>query len=115
MAAYDTDKATAAAASLSIEEETEVKRECLEEQDSPHLEVTTQFQLNGSNPSLCVGIGAKLKGSMRREIITFLKRNKSTLSLDVASHQLNVDPSFKLVKQKEETKAQTEPNYSMKK
>ena len=78
--------------------------------DAPNTELTVQVQLDGSDPSKCVGIGTKLKGGIRRELICFLKRNKSTfawstedmpgISIDVMSHQLNVDPSFKPIKQK---------------
>ena len=82
----------------------------MEEQDSPRPELTTQVQLDGSNPDHHVGIGSELKGKVRRDIIAFLKRNKNTfawstedmpgISIDVVSHQLNVDPSFKPIKQK---------------
>ena len=85
----------------------------LEEPDSldvPSTEITVQVQLDGSDRSKCVEIGTKLKGGIRRELICFLKRNKSTfawttvdmpgISIDVTSHQLNVDPSFKPIKQK---------------
>ena len=70
--------------------------------------MTIQVQLDGLNPAKCVGIGAELKGNIRRELIFFLKGNKSMfawtiedmseISIDVTSHQLNVDPSFKPVK-----------------
>ena len=72
--------------------------------------MTVQIQLDGLDPSKCVGVGAELKGGIRRELIRFLKRNKSTfawttedmpgISIDVTSYQLNVDPSFKPIKQK---------------
>ena len=85
------------------------KEKCSEEPDSPCLVLITQIQLDGAHHDRCVGIGSELKGKIRREIITFLKRNKSTfawttedmpgISIDVASDQLNVDPSFKPVKQ----------------
>ena len=78
--------------------------------DAPSTEITVQVQLDGPDPSKCVGIGTKLKGGIRRELICFLKQNKSTfawstedmlgISIDVTSHQLNVDPNFKPVKQK---------------
>ena len=78
--------------------------------DAPSTELTVQVQLDGSDPSNCVGIGTKLKGGITRELICFLKRNKSTfawstedmpgISIDVTSHKLNVDPSFKPIKQK---------------
>ena len=80
--------------------------------DAPSTELTAQVQLDGSDPSKCVGIGTKLKGCIRRELICFLKRNKSTfawstedmpgISIDVTSHQLNFDPSFIPVKQKKD-------------
>lgn len=58
----------------------EIEEECLEEQDSPHLELTIQVQLDGTDPDRCVGIGSELKGKIRREIITFLKKNKDTFA-----------------------------------
>ena len=89
-------------------QDTKTEEERLEEQDSPHLELTTKVQLDDTNPEHCVGIGAELKVSLSRRIISFLKRNKKTfawttedmpgISIEVASHQLNVDPSFKPVK-----------------
>ena len=42
--------------------------------------MTVQIQLDGLDPSKCVGIGAELKGGIRRELICFLKRNKSTFA-----------------------------------
>ena len=76
----------------------------LEELDSPSTEMTVQIQLDGLDPSKCVEIGAELKGGIRRELICFLKRNKSTfawttedmpgISIDITSHQLNVDPTW---------------------
>ena len=81
-----------------------------EENDEPNTESITQIQIDGTDPVRCVGIGTKLKGMVRRELITFLKKNKKTfawttedmLGIDheIAAHQLNVDPSFKPVKQK---------------
>ena len=66
--------------------------------DAPNTEMTVQVQLDFSDPSKCFGIGAELKGAIRRELICFLKRNKSTfawstedmpgISIDVTSHQL---------------------------
>jgi len=57
-----------------------------------------------------VSIGASLSESFRSEVIQFLKNNKGTfawtieemtgISTKVISHELNVDPTFKLVKQK---------------
>ena len=82
----------------------------MEESDSPSTKMTIQIQLNGLDPSKCVGIRAELKESVRRELICFLKQNKSTFAwttedmpgirIDVTSHQLNVDPCFRPVKQK---------------
>lgn len=55
-------------------------------------------------------IGSKLKGELKQELISFLKENKHILSssaadmtgisLDIIFHELNVDPTFKPVKQK---------------
>ena len=81
-----------------------------ETQDHPRLELTTPIQVDESNPEWVVVIGSELKGKVRRQLIRFLKANKSTfarttedmLGIDVSitSHQLNFDPSFKPVKQK---------------
>ena len=44
-----------------------------EESDSPSTEMIVQVQLDGLDPTKCLGIGAKLKGNIRRELIYFLK------------------------------------------
>ena len=85
-------------------------KESSEEKDEPNTKSVTQIQIDGTDPERCVGIGAKLKGSICRELIAFLKKNKGTfawttedmpgIDLEIAAHQLNVDPSYKPVKQK---------------
>ena len=57
-----------------------------------------------------VGVGVNLGESFRNKLILFLKKNKGTfastvgkmtgISTEVISHELNIDPTFKLVKQK---------------
>ena len=84
--------------------------ENLEEKDEPSTESIIQIQIDGTDPERCVGIGAKVKGNVRRELITFLKKKNKTfawttedmpgINLEISAHQLNVDPSYKPVKQK---------------
>ena len=85
-------------------------KEKLEDKDEPSVELITRVQIDGTDPKRHVGIGAELKGSIRRELIAFLKKNKKTfawttedmpgIDIKIASHQLNVDPSHKPVKHK---------------
>lgn len=77
--------------------------EQLDEQDSCRIKMNLQIQLDKTDPEKYVKIGAKLKGCL-------LKRKKSNfswtteympkISIDVASHQLSVNPSSKFVKKK---------------
>ena len=72
--------------------------------------MVVQVNINDSNAERCVGIGADLAEDIKTELITFLKRNVATFawSIDnmvgidpeVACHELNVDPTFKPIKQK---------------
>lgn len=69
-----------------------------------------EINLDDSDPKKCVGIGADLDTGIQESLIKFLKANIDTfpwsihdmvgISLDVISHKLNVDPTFKPVKQK---------------
>jgi len=69
-----------------------------------------QVNIDDLNSERCVGIGADLAEDIRVELVKFLKKNVATFawSIDdmvgidpeVACHELNVDPTFKLVKQK---------------
>lgn len=66
--------------------------------------------ISEEHPDQLVGIGANLGESFRSKLVLFLKRNKGTfvssvgemtgISTEVISHELNVDPTFKPVKQK---------------
>ena len=66
--------------------------------------------INIQHPDQPVSIGANLGENFRSKLIQFLEKNKSTfawtvgemtkISTKVISHELNVDPTFKLVKQK---------------
>jgi len=97
---------------MTIENETTgpPQMENPEERDEPSVESIVQIQIDGTDPERCVGIGAKLKGSIRRQLITVLKKHKRTfawttddmlgIDLEIAAHHLNVDPSYKPVKQK---------------
>ena len=51
-----------------------------EEKDEPSVESIVLIQIDGTDPERCVGIGAKLKGSIRQELIAFLKKNKKTFA-----------------------------------
>ena len=72
--------------------------------------MVVQVNIDDSNAERCVGIGADLAEDIKTELITFLKRNVATFawSIDdmvgidpeVACHELNVDPTFKPIKQK---------------
>lgn len=69
---------------------TVVEEECLEEQDAPRLEMITQIQIGISNLEQRVDIRAELKWSMRREIITFMKRKKKTFGWTTGDMQASM-------------------------
>ncbi|KAG7636247.1 Ribonuclease H domain [Arabidopsis thaliana x Arabidopsis arenosa] len=66
--------------------------------------------INDDHPDQLVGIGANLGEDFRSKLVRFLKTNKATfawtvgemtgISMEVISHELNVDATFKPVKQK---------------
>ncbi|XP_010451519.1 PREDICTED: uncharacterized protein LOC104733653 [Camelina sativa] len=76
----------------------------------PPKESVIQVNIDLSDPKRCVGIGAELPLALRDELVKFLRQNSTTFawSIDhmtgidqsITSHELNVDPTYKPVKQK---------------
>ena len=70
-----------------------------------------QVNIDDKDPVRCVGIGAELSKPIKDELIAFLKENSLTfawsledmtgINLNVPTHELNVDPTYKPVKQKQ--------------
>ena len=68
----------------------------------------TQVCIDESDPKRCVGIGHDLDLTVREDLITFLKENKDSfawssanlqgISLEVTSHEHNVDPTYRPIK-----------------
>ncbi|KAG7529698.1 Reverse transcriptase domain [Arabidopsis suecica] len=79
-------------------------------QRGPRMSLITQIYINESDPKRCVGVGQDLDPAIREDLITFLKENKYSfawssanlrgISLEVTSHELNVDPTYRPIKQK---------------
>ncbi|KAF8053852.1 hypothetical protein N665_1370s0002 [Sinapis alba] len=77
---------------------------------SPQKEDTVQVGIDPDHPERTVGIGSELSDDLTTEMITFLRANKSTFAWTTAnmpgidpavtSHRLNVDPTYKPIKQK---------------
>jgi len=73
-------------------------------QRGPQKSLITQVCIDESDPKRCVGIGQDLDPAIREDVITFLKENKDSfawssanlrgISLEVTSHELNVDPTY---------------------
>ena len=63
------------------------------------------------SPEKCVSIGNDLSPDIKHDLLSFLKQNIKTfawsatympgIDIDIASHDLNADPTFKPVKQKQ--------------
>ncbi|XP_010480879.1 PREDICTED: uncharacterized protein LOC104759673 [Camelina sativa] len=76
----------------------------------PPKESVIQVNIDLSDPKRCVGIGAELPMALRDELIQFLRKNATTFAWtidhmtgidpSITSHELNVDPTYKPVKQK---------------
>lgn len=76
----------------------------------PQKTLVTQVNIDDAYPDRCVGVGADLDPIIRSTLINFLKENTNSfaweashmrgISLEVTSHELNVDPTYKPVKQK---------------
>jgi len=73
-------------------------------QCGPQKSMITQVCIDESDPKWCVGIGQDLDPAIREDLITFHKENKDSfawssanlqgISLEVTSHELNVDPTY---------------------
>ncbi|XP_024014700.1 uncharacterized protein LOC112088542 [Eutrema salsugineum] len=78
--------------------------------DQPLRDLIVQVNINPNHSDRCVGIGADLKESIKTEFIEFLKQNISSFAWStsdipdinsaICSHELNVDPTFRPIKQK---------------
>ncbi|KAG7594099.1 Zinc finger CCHC-type [Arabidopsis thaliana x Arabidopsis arenosa] len=76
----------------------------------PTSDPVISISLDDERPERCVEIGSDLTEEIKVELIKFLKENINTfawsaedlpgVSIDVICHELNVDPSFKPIKQK---------------
>ncbi|XP_024006602.1 uncharacterized protein LOC112083104 [Eutrema salsugineum] len=81
-----------------------------EEKSAPSCDPVISVCIDELHPERCVEIGATLDEAIKAEHVAFLKQNVGTfpwsaevmpgISIDVACHELNVDPTFKPVKQK---------------
>ena len=70
-----------------------------------------QVNIDDKDPVRCVGIGAELSKPIKDELIAFLKENSLTFAWsledmtgidpNVTTHELNADPTYKPVKQKQ--------------
>ncbi|KAG7533327.1 Integrase catalytic core [Arabidopsis thaliana x Arabidopsis arenosa] len=79
-------------------------------QRGPRKALLNQICIDETNPKHCVGIGSDLEPAIREDLISFLKQNKNSfawdssnlrgISLESTSHELNVDPTFRPIKQK---------------
>ena len=79
-------------------------------QRGPRKSWITQVCIDESDPKRCVGIGHDLDPELREDLITFHQENKDSfawssanlrgISLEVTSHELNVDPTYRPIKQK---------------
>ena len=79
-------------------------------QRGPRKSLITQVCIDESYPKRCVRIGQDLDPAIREDLITFLKENKDSfawssanlrgISLKVTSHEFNVDPTYRPIKQK---------------
>ncbi|XP_010462569.1 PREDICTED: uncharacterized protein LOC104743154 [Camelina sativa] len=76
----------------------------------PNTELIIQVNIDPSDTTRCVGIGADLPQTIKDELVKFLSQNVETFAWSMSSmtgidptitcHELNVDPTFKPVKQK---------------
>ena len=82
----------------------------LGEKCEPTCEPMVTVCLDEASPERCVEIGANLREPLRTELITCLKKNLNTfawaaedmpgIDINITCHELNIDPTFKPVKQK---------------
>ncbi|XP_013624528.1 PREDICTED: uncharacterized protein LOC106330634 [Brassica oleracea var. oleracea] len=86
------------------------KSEILEEKREPTCEPMVSVCLDEAFPERCIEIGAKLHEPLRTKLITCLKKNLHAfawaaedmpgIDINITCHELNIDPTFKPVKQK---------------
>ena len=86
------------------------KAEALEEKREPTCDPVILVCLDETFPERCVEIGANLSESLKVELLACLKRNLHTfawaaedmpgIDISITCHELNIDPTFKPVKQK---------------
>ncbi|XP_024004868.1 uncharacterized protein LOC112082014 [Eutrema salsugineum] len=84
--------------------------ESRETRAEPVCDAVDSVCIDEARPERCVEIGTKLEEPLRSELLSLLKENNNTfawtaedmpgISIDVTCHELNVDPTFKPVKQK---------------
>ena len=84
--------------------------EALEGKHEPTCEPVVSIYLDEAFPDCCVEIGGNLSESLKTELMACLKKNLHTfawaakyipgIDINITCHELNVDPTFKPVKQK---------------
>ncbi|XP_024010676.1 uncharacterized protein LOC112086131 [Eutrema salsugineum] len=84
--------------------------EAREKKSAPSFDLVISVCIDELHPERCVEIGATLDEAIKAELVAFLKQNVGTfawtaedmlgISIDVVCHELNVDPTFKPLKQK---------------
>jgi len=77
---------------------------------APLTESVFQVNIDTTDPARCVGVGVDLPLSLKEELVKFLRDNAATFAWtiddmpgidpDVTCHELNVEPTFKPIKQK---------------
>ncbi|KFK24493.1 hypothetical protein AALP_AAs49847U000100 [Arabis alpina] len=80
------------------------------EEERPTCEPVISVCIDEQHPERCVEIGATLDEDLKKELVAFLRKNINTfawaaedmpgIDINVTSHELNVDPTFKPIKQK---------------
>ncbi|CAA7042961.1 unnamed protein product [Microthlaspi erraticum] len=78
--------------------------------DEPSCDTVIQVCIDEAHPERCVEIGAQLEEPLKEELIVLLKENVNTfawaaedmpgIDINITCHELNVNPTFKPVKQK---------------
>ena len=77
----------------------------------PAKDLSSAVALDESSPENSVNIGNDLPPEVKNDLVSFLKQNIKTftwsaadmpgIDINITSHDLNVDPTFKPVKQKQ--------------
>ncbi|KFK44296.1 hypothetical protein AALP_AA1G239700 [Arabis alpina] len=80
------------------------------EEERPTCEPVISVCIDEQHPERCVEIGATLDEDLKKKLVAFLRKNVNTfawaaedmpgIDINVTSHELNVDPTFKPIKQK---------------